>query len=177
MKIDYNYLSKKAHENAVKHGWWEKELNNEHCLMMVITEISEAIEADRKDKRADQESFDLLQHNKNIGFEQYIKNTVEDEFADIAIRLFDLAGKLGIDFKKLKPCRYHRVFDHFKFTDNAFGLTKGLCREQISIEKRILFALDFVFGWAKALQIDLEYFVYIKMMYNESRPYKHNKKY
>ena len=49
--MDYNKLKVKAHSNAVKHGFWEKRLSNEHCLMLVITEIGELVEADRSNKR------------------------------------------------------------------------------------------------------------------------------
>lgn len=45
--VDLNRLATQAHEDAVKHGWWEKERNNQHHLMLVIAEIAEAVEADR----------------------------------------------------------------------------------------------------------------------------------
>lgn len=174
--MNYNELSKKAHENAIKHGWWEKHLSNEHCLMLVITEVAEAVEADRERRKADIQAFNRMA-NKQIAFERYIKNTKEDELADIAIRLFDLAGALGLDFGKMNPCRYHRAFDHFTFTDNAFALCKGLGRDIIAVEKRILFGLDYVYGWAEALNVDLPFFIREKMRYNVMRPYKHGKAY
>lgn len=174
--MNYNELSREAHENAIKHGWWEKQLSNEHCLMLVITEVSEAVEADREKRKADIEAFNRM-GNKQIAFERFIKNTKEDEMADIAIRLFDLAEHLGIDFDKMHPCRYHRAFDHFRFTDNAFALCKGLGREIIGVEKRILFGLDFVRGWAETLNIDLPFFIREKIKYNKTRPYKHGKEY
>lgn len=179
--MNYNELSKAAHENAVKHGWWEKQLSNEHCLMLVITEISEAIEADRSGRNAQKSDYDFWQKEIPNDFvndyETYIKNTKEDEMADIVIRLFDLAGRLGIDFDKMNACRYVRAFDHFGFTDNAFALCKGLCREIIGVEKRIQFGIEYVMRWAKALNIDLPFFIREKMRYNATRPYKHNKQY
>lgn len=174
--MNYNELSKKAHDNALKHGWWEKHLSNEHCLMLVITEVAEAVEADRERRKADIQAFNRMA-NKQIAFERYIKNTKEDELADIAIRLFDLAGALGLDFDKMNPCRYHRAFDHFTFTDNAFALCEGLGRDIIAVEKRILFGLDYVYGWAEALKVDLPFFIREKMRYNVMRPYKHGKAY
>ena len=38
-----NELAEKAHSNAVKHGFWDKKFNNEHYLMLVITEIAEMV--------------------------------------------------------------------------------------------------------------------------------------
>lgn len=102
---------------------------------------------------------------------------MEDEFADIAIRLFDLAGALGVDFDKMNPCRYHRAFYKFSFAENAFALCKGLARDAIGIEKRIQFGVEYVKKWAESLNIDLGWHIYNKMKYNETRPILHGKGY
>lgn len=34
-------LSKRAHENAVNHGFWREKHSNEHCLMLICTEVAE----------------------------------------------------------------------------------------------------------------------------------------
>ena len=177
--MNYNELSQKAHENAVIHGFWDEKHSNEHYLMLIVTEISEMVEADRKNNRAVMSDLfsiydidnDLPKFNDD--FELLIKNTVEDELADVAIRLFDLSGALGIDFDKMMPCRYYRAFDRFCFTENAFALCKGLQRDPISVEKRIQFGIEYVISWAEQLNIDLEFFVGLKMKYNESRDKMH----
>lgn len=46
--MNLNELRDKAYRIACDHGFHDKELSNEHCLMLVITELSEAVEADRK---------------------------------------------------------------------------------------------------------------------------------
>lgn len=187
--MNYNELKEKAHSNAVNHGFWDERHSNEHCLMLVITEVAELVEADRKGKHP----IDLTLHNEackaysgnanweRIGFAnsfaKSLKDTVEDEFADIAIRLCDLAGALGVDFDKMQPCRYFRAYDKFSFTENAFALCKGLSRDVIAIEKRIQFGLHYVENWTKTLRIDLSWHIKQKMKYNESRPSMHGKKY
>ena len=185
--MNYNKLAEEAHENAVKHGFWDVRVSNEHCLMLACTEIAEIIEADRKRKRAKVAMFnkekDTPQAPGHAGshwrfcFEQFIKDTIEDEFADTFIRLCDLAGELEVDFDKMNPCRYHRAFDRFTMTENAFVLSKGLCRDGIGIEKRIQFGLDFVTKWAQELNIELPFFVAQKMRYNVMRPYRNGKRY
>lgn len=192
----FNDLSKAAHENAVKHGWWNDNPSVEHCLMLVVTEVSEMVEADRK---SDDARLRHIRKQKNLAaaqkikyteeleragdagfdtaFTEHIKNTVQDEMADVAIRLLDLAGKLGMDFTMLSPMRYHRAFDKFTFTENAFALTKGLCRENINIFKRIQFGLHFVTKWAKNRGIDLDWHIKQKMRFNANRPFKHGKSY
>lgn len=171
-----NEFAYKAHENAKEKVFWQERLSNEHCLMLVITEIAEVVEADRKDERAKKEEYEDIP-NKQIGYKKYLKGTIEDEMADIAIRLADLAGALGIDFNKMNICKYHRAFDKFTFTENAFALTKGLSRSNISIERRILFGLDYVFNWSNSMGIDLWFFIEHKMKYNRLRPVLHGKKY
>ena len=177
--MNYNELKDKAHSNAVKHGFWNERNSNEHCLMLVVIEISEAVEAHRNGKIHDIEAFD--RYNGGISdeecFERFIKDSVADEMADVAIRLFDLAGAWGIDFDKMQSCRYFRAFDKFSFVENAFGLVKGLSRTQIAIEKRVQFGIAYVFEWAKSLHVNLPWHINAKMKYNENRPILHGKKY
>lgn len=174
--MNYNKLAEEAHENTVKHGFWETKMSNEHCLMLVITEIAEMVEAHRVSRKANIAAYNEMP-NKQIGFERFIKNTMEDEMADIVIRLADIAGALGVDFTKMQPCRYYRAFSKFSFTENAFALCKGLSKDAIGIEKRIQFGLDFITKWAQELNIELAFFVAQKMRYNKMRPYRHGKQY
>ena len=50
-KIDLNDLRDKAYKNACEHGFHDQELSNEHCLCLIISELMEAVEADRKGKQ------------------------------------------------------------------------------------------------------------------------------
>lgn len=175
--MNYNELSKAAHKDAVNHGFWSKRESNEHYMMLVVAEIGEMVEAHRNGKCADIKGYEYGTFAYWVNFEHSIKDTIEDEMADIAIWLADIAGALGIDFDKMNPCRYHRAFNKFSFTENAFALTKGLCRDTIAIEKRIQFGLEYVFKWAKEIKIDLPYFIKPKMMYNAHRPHLNGKAY
>lgn len=175
--MNFNKLAKESHANAVKHGFWDKKESNEHYLMLVISEIGEMVEAHRTGKRANLESYNEPMFGGCAPFKAFIKDTLEDEMADVAIRLGDLAGALGVDFDKMNPCKYHRAFDKFTFTENAFALTKGLCRDIIGIEKRIQFGLEYVTKWAKCINVDLDWHIAEKMKYNATRPPKHGKAY
>ena len=48
--MNLNELRDKAYRCAVKHGWHEEEYSNEHFLCLVISELMEAVEADRSEK-------------------------------------------------------------------------------------------------------------------------------
>lgn len=176
--MNYQELSEKAHANAVAHGFWNEQNSAEHYLMLIVTEISKMVEADRHARHADQSLYEIAKvEDKTKAFELHIKDTVEDEMADIAIRLADLAGNLQINFSKLNPCRYYRAFNRFTFTENAFALVKGLSRGNIVLEKRIQFGLEFVESFSRSLCIPIDWHIREKMNYNETRPAKHGKAY
>lgn len=178
--LDYNFLAQKAHENAIKHGFWDERRSSEHCLMLIVTEISEIVEADRKGRHADIEKFKALQSvvdDFTIAFESHIKNSIEDEMADVVIRLADQAGAEGIDFDKMLPSRYYRTFGNYSLTENAFALVKGLCKETINLHKRIQWGLQYVRSWADSMHINLAWHIEQKMRFNATRERKHGKQY
>lgn len=98
-------LSKQIHSIAVEKGFWDERLNVGEKLMLIVSELSEALEADRKNHYAEgvdigwmdsstDESHLLQEH-----FPEKIKDTFQDELADTAIRLFDLAYTMDIDLE------------------------------------------------------------------------------
>ncbi len=103
-----NQASSLIHQNNKAKGFWDKERNIGELLMLVTSELGEAMEAHRKSKFANWENYDKLRlqlgNNPNafdtVSFEEHIKDTFEDEIADAVIRLLDLAAGLGIDLEK-----------------------------------------------------------------------------
>lgn len=93
---DLNELRDKAYQCAVKHGWHEEKLSNEHFLCLVISELMEAVEADRKGKRADTDAFNKYYNCVNFkeNFERQIKGTVEEELMHSSAR-FGRTKKCG----------------------------------------------------------------------------------
>jgi NTP pyrophosphatase (non-canonical NTP hydrolase) len=80
-----NESAKKIYENNKAKGFWDKERNIGESLMLVVTELSEAMNAHQKGFFATPEVF---------------KDTFEDELADTVIRVLDLCGGLDIDIEK-----------------------------------------------------------------------------
>ena len=78
--MNLNELRDEAYSIAKANGWREEEHSDEHWLMLVISEIAEAVQADRKNLHADVEAFkkyeEIIAFKEN--FERQIKNTVED---------------------------------------------------------------------------------------------------
>ena len=73
-----NSWTKACHKTAVEKGFWDTERNMGEALMLIVTEIAEAMEAHRV------ENYDNFR----------------EELADTFIRLFDLCGGLDIDIEK-----------------------------------------------------------------------------
>jgi len=72
-----NELAQLCHAIAVEKGFWEKERNVGEALMLIVTELAEAMEAHR------------IKDDANF----------KEEIADSFIRLLDLCGGLGIDIE------------------------------------------------------------------------------
>ena len=105
-----NKLAQEIHEGNKARGFYEGEKNIGEMLCLVHSEISEALEADRKGKyfkqspnindfSSDNEFNDVGERYWKIEFESSIKDTFEDEIADAIIRLLDLAAFKGIDIE------------------------------------------------------------------------------
>jgi len=104
-------LIEKAHGVAKEKGFWDEERNVPEMLMLVVSELSEALEALRKGHYAEPFATAVLAEDLNNwddslkdawknGFEKAVKSSFEDEIADVAIRLFDMCGGLKIDLEK-----------------------------------------------------------------------------
>lgn len=102
MKI--NDTSKVIHTINVEKGFWENPRNKGELLMLVVSELAEALEADRKNRytSTDVKKITALAKDENFihEFTTHVKDTFEDEIADAVIRLLDMSAGLGIDLEK-----------------------------------------------------------------------------
>lgn len=86
-----------CHSIAKEKGFWEKDRNVGEALMLVVTELAEAME----------------------GYRHQDHDNFREELADTMIRLFDLCGGLGIDIEaeiakkteknKLRPYKHGKI--------------------------------------------------------------------
>ena len=101
-----NELVEQAHKGAKKNGFWGKSPEVGTSLMLIVSELGEAIEAHRNDKITHKGMFDELnlKMGQNSAFESIfrsaVKDTFEDELADAVIRIADLCGAMNIDLQK-----------------------------------------------------------------------------
>ena len=117
--LSLNEACREQHELVMKKGFEIQP--NAIWLMLTVSEISEAIEADRKNKHADLTAFeeklpvvliakdcepmmtvteDEVKRIFKEQFEKHIKDTFEDEIADAFLRLMQLCGAHKIDIER-----------------------------------------------------------------------------
>jgi len=126
-----NELATDIHLNNKAKGFYDKEKNLGEMLCLVHSEVSEALECDRKSKYSSgllSRERDTLEGEERITlyevleyrledekffdvFERTVKDSFEDELADIIIRVMDLAHYKGIDLEKhiLLKMRYNSL--------------------------------------------------------------------
>lgn len=185
-----NEFIERAYNTARKHGFHDKKTSYEHQMMLVISEIGECVEADRKNRHASLGVFDDALRNKDFKtcFETYIKDTVEDEMADVCIRLFDMCGYFGIkpvtkEGKEFEEAELIWKEEYDKASPNlceqAYRLVQLIMYDDEEMNDNEIFGAIFAFMyfWAKSRKIDITKHIELKMKYNESRGYKHGKKY
>lgn len=99
-----NETAKVIYENNKQKGFWDEERNVGELLMLVTSELGEAMEAHRKGKFAQWENFEghleWKTEDFKTAFKENVKDTFEDEIADAVIRLLDMSAGLDIDLEK-----------------------------------------------------------------------------
>ncbi len=116
-----NSLSKEIHSTNINNGFYEYEKNIGEMLCLIHSEVSEALESDRKNIYTTQPTKQLHTLNDSefkSEFTSIVKDSFEDEIADSIIRLLDLCAYKNIDIEehiKLK-IRYNslREYKHGK---------------------------------------------------------------
>lgn len=182
--MNLNELRDKAYQCAVAHGWHEENLSDEHFLCLVISELMEAVEADRKGSHADIETFnkhcDRIDFEEN--FERQIKGSVEEELADACIRLLDLAGLRNVDLGEvtLDELKCSEGFFDWTFTESMFFLVCNLTNtdfmESHSFDIYLRAGMIEIMSFCVKKNIDIFWHIEHKMKYNELRPFMHGGK-
>lgn len=206
-------LIKEAHETACDKGFYDcpecngtESIEGHDCcggtnynqnknigelLMLIVSELGEALEAHRSGRFADWEAFtaskgqdnyfDFSEPDNIMDFEILIKDTFEDEIADVFIRLFNLCGYLGIEIDSI-PDWENNPFDIDNVGSQLFYIDKKLHKIEDSFGtsdetyriKQTLYALDY---FSTLHNIPIEKHITAKMAYNKTREKRHGKRY
>ena len=194
--IKFKSIVTESHRIAKEKGFWDNERNIHEGLMLCITELSESVEAHRKDKKMDLEAFD---NSISSGdpfketFEEYIEHGYEVEIADTVIRLADLY--CGLDLKRnTLDDRIKHIKSNMSFMGNSYenygAELLTVCSQICALGMMYNFSTlgtdledSFASVFAKLLNIaehegfDLQRLCTMKMNYNQGREKMHGKKY
>lgn len=183
-----NELIATAYKTACDHGFHDEEKSNVHWMMLVCTEVAEMVEADRKSRRVKLNKDDLdnvLRFNDFVPtFEHFVKNTLEDETADVCIRLFDFLGCRHIEPELFvdKKDYWNNYFANMTVCEQCYEILQGvtlICNTSTPNEIAEIAGamIRFCFDFAKHHGFDLEQHIVWKMKYNDFRDKMHGKNY
>jgi len=180
--VDLTALAKEVYSQNKAKGFWngyliKPERRIPEALSLIHSEISEMLEGHRNelftapDIKLDPETTDF-----KILFRKHIKNSVEDEYADIAIRVLDLAGALNFDmtFNNNIIIEYTSFFD---FINMLHSLSAEAYNDQENIEFSLKAILRTLFSSEQFIGANLMKHIKLKLAYNKLREHKHGKKY
>lgn len=180
---------KEQYERMKAKGFHDRDVPLEEIFGLIISEMCEAMEAERKGILVSNERYDfVLTRQTSEGFtesfKEYIKDTVSDELADVFIRCMDAVGKYNKennDIVLFKHCIDERV-KILNNTPNTFAFyvchlaywvtsNEKICCNYFTTIMEICAAIAIIHN------IDLGRAIEAKIRYNETRGYKHGKKY
>ena len=187
--IDLNNWRDKAFRGASEKGFHDdSSLSDEHFLSLVVSELGEAIDADRANRRVpknltqplpqdglDEKDLFILWFNWNY------KGTVEEELADAILRLLDLAGLRGLPvhinedlchvaYKQMAKKTFTEAvyFTMKKVTSSPFENVSGYHIES---------SIEHIYGLFKLIDSSPTHVIDSKIEYNIFRPHMHGKRY
>ena len=187
-----NRYAKDFHQRAVAKGFWDEAHSVGHYLMLVASELCEAVEADRLGKwiKLTPEQIEELRGLEGAAYAQaflrMIKDTVGDEIADAVIRLLDLLGWMlkdrALSEKEVETdlgvSAFH-IAGEMTLADALWPILQEVCChcDMYAHRTAILYAIKSLENLCDRLGIDLMTHIELKLKYNETRPALHGKKY
>lgn len=197
-----NELIERAHSQAKLMGWWDEKRNTGELLMLIVSECGEALEAHRSGKRcrginaigwpeqlSDKTRWpDGSEFTGSELFKAHVKDTFEDELADIVIRIADLLGSKESLTKWVDDCdaeNYDGPEGSFNVGEQLFEVTQSIAHcgyghrlsDDYRVGEDLQSAMMQCFTIAQYMNIDLWKHIDLKLKYNLTRPYRHAKLY
>ena len=187
-----NRYAKDCHQRAVAKGFWDEAHSVGHYLMLVASELCEAVEADRLGKwiKLTPEQIEELRGLEGAAYAQafmrMIKDTVGDEIADAVIRLLDLLGWMlkdrALSEKEVEAdlgvSAFH-IAGEMTLADALWPILQEACChcDMYAHRTAILYTIKSLELLCERLGIDLITHIELKLKYNATRPALHGKKY
>lgn len=183
--------AKSTHAANRAKGFWDKPKTLETIQLLIVSELVEAVEAERKgtNEPTKQQYLDLLEDFDPAKFKAGFKDTIIDELADTVIRCLDyigyelyrysnkdwLPGQYTTSFKNYSERLFRHSYRRTSLTSFAWVCVSDFSRSLTAGSPTLLIAK--LQAYAKAHNLPLSEAIDAKLLYNQSRPYRHGKKY
>lgn len=195
--MNYNDWAKEIHENAVKHGWYDKPISRAEYEALFHSEISEALEEYRNEMPdvywncgvtgeicapASECDCEYCDAEWECTHRDQEPHGIAIELIDLAIRLLDYGAAHEIDIPQCTKYSYSKGWfskDTLILTIAGFHehitLLMGLAEYQEQVEhiSTILFKIQ---SYCEDNGLDFETLLHLKHEYNKTRPYRHGGK-
>ena len=179
------------HNEWKEKGFWENIGNStiEQKFGMIITELSEAIQAHRLNKRANKELFEEeigLHYPYKNSFENHIKDSLDDEFADTIMRCLDLYGYYNTHFQPSDVKFYsYSIYKRKTFVGSIMDIISHVlmadscryCNNTSGIIGCLDTVITDILDISKEFEIDIIWNIEKKVEYNRHRPKEDGKAY
>ena len=120
----FNELSKQIYQANVEKGFYDEVKTISQVINLIHSELSEVIEAGRKGRRCNSPAMLIGDYPPDnlfmTAYNYEIKGSVEEELADVIIRLLDLCGWKEIDihshikaklkYNSLRPYKHGKIY-------------------------------------------------------------------
>lgn len=155
-------------------------------LMLIVLELSKALEAYRVNrfapKELNTESYFNCITDKNPDvvkaavelFKNAFNDTYEDKIANAFIKLFDLCGYLQLKIEYILGLS-EKLNENI--ADNLGIISHRILHIKHGGKDDIETAFATLINFSNAMKIDIQKHIELKMAYNQTRPKKHNKEY
>lgn len=185
--MNLNKFSKECHKNAKAKGWWDKPRPVPVMLMLIVTELAEAVEEVRSNKPAVYFNTPTgVVTDKDLGGGWNLK--VGDvpqkpegfiiEIADAVIRGGDLAGHEDVDIEHFKKTsKFNKLYDFPSDPVEAmYEMVQIVASPTNTLTEALTDLMAYAFNYCESNEMDLEKAIECKIEYNKSRAYRHGGK-
>lgn len=180
IQIDGRYQSKCINCNGTG---IDPSKNIGELLMLIVSELGEALEAHRCGRFASLDKFTIYMNDKMATpeklYKNYLSGTFEDEIADVFIRLFDLCGYLEIELSmKDQNIKDYSNFASFFYTlITCYMPFQNEHKYNETFEIKLNYLYSNLVYFCQHHNIPIQKHIEAKMAYNRTRPHKHGKEY
>jgi NTP pyrophosphatase (non-canonical NTP hydrolase) len=192
-------LIEESHKISREKGFWDGDKNHSETVLFIIANVGDVVKARREKRMANWVAYSSatigIEDHKDIrvkvAFEEHIKDTFEDEIANVMIRICDFLGGTRVKMTELQPW----TRDYVDFPLNEFflhaqvsGRYDGKLAEWLhnalwecaayskEDDHGLLHLMCYLGTVVSEMGIDIERHIETKLEYNKTRPKLYGRK-